>query len=194
MPGSKWRICQKRHVSGHHQHAVDAAAERVRGCLYAGNWRSSPRAEGTAVDLAAAAGVATFVKRVSETDILMNNLNANSLGFERMPTSKGVKVILSCLLSQIRRQKIRRTGKGEWVEEDRIMNTKPGFTRAFAIVSGVAIAAITSSQANSMTRKDRCPYFPSSVVCRGDKSATTGARQSASYFRSNRSPSHHKRK
>jgi hypothetical protein len=48
--------------------------------------------------------VAAFVKRVSETDILVNNLNANSLRFER--TSKGVKVILSCLLSQIRRQKV----------------------------------------------------------------------------------------
>jgi hypothetical protein len=74
------------------------------------------------------------------------------------------------------------------------MNTKPGFTRAFAIVSGVTIAAITSFQADSMTRKDRCPYYPSSIACRGEQSATTGARQSASYFRSNRSPSHHKRK
>ena len=74
------------------------------------------------------------------------------------------------------------------------MNTKPGFTRAFAIVSGVAIAAITSSEANSMTRKDRCPYYPSSVVCRGEQSAATGAHQSASYFRSKRSPSHHRRK
>ena len=74
------------------------------------------------------------------------------------------------------------------------MNTKPGFTRAFAIVSGVAIAAITLSQANAMTRKDRCPYYPSSVSCRGEQSATTGAHQSASYFRSKRSPSHHKQK
>jgi hypothetical protein len=72
------------------------------------------------------------------------------------------------------------------------MNTKPGFTRAFAI--GVAIAAITSSQANSMTRKDRCPYYPSSAACRGEQSATTGAHQSPSYFRSKQSPSHHKRK
>ena len=74
------------------------------------------------------------------------------------------------------------------------MNTKPGFTRAFAIVSGVAIAAITLPPANAMTRKDRCPYYPSSAACRGDQSATTGAHQSASYFRSKQSPSHHKRK
>jgi hypothetical protein len=73
------------------------------------------------------------------------------------------------------------------------MNTKHGFTRAFAIVSGVAIAAITLPPANAMTRKDRCPYYPSSVSCRGEQSAA-GAHQSASYFRSKRSPSHHKQK
>jgi short-subunit dehydrogenase len=65
---------------GRTKKSVDAATKRLA--------RQVPqvKVEGIAVDLAAAAGVATFVKRVSETDILMNNLNANSIGFETMPT------------------------------------------------------------------------------------------------------------
>jgi hypothetical protein len=74
---------------------------------------------------------------------------------------------------------MRRSGKGEWVEEDMIMNTKLSFARAFAIVSGVAIVAITPAEAKSTTRRDRCPYYPSPIVCRGEQSAATGAHESA---------------
>jgi hypothetical protein len=75
-----------------------------------------------------------------------------------------------------------------------IDNTKTGFTRAFTIIGGLAIATVTAAQADSSTRKDRCPYYPSPVACRGSQSAATGVHQWAQNFRRKSSASHHTRK
>jgi hypothetical protein len=82
------------------------------------------------------------------------------------------------------------------MEEEKVTSTKAGtrFSRAFVIVSGVAIAATTSTQADAGTRKDGCPYYPSAVACRGEQPTATEAHQSASYYRSKRSNSHHAKK
>jgi NAD(P)-dependent dehydrogenase (short-subunit alcohol dehydrogenase family) len=55
-------------LNGRTQKNVDAAIKRLAQQV------PQVKVEGVAVDLAAAAGVAAFVKRVSETDILVNNL------------------------------------------------------------------------------------------------------------------------
>jgi NAD(P)-dependent dehydrogenase (short-subunit alcohol dehydrogenase family) len=55
-------------LNGRTQKSVDAAIERLAQLV------PEVKVEGVAVDLAAAAGVADFVKRLRETDILVNNL------------------------------------------------------------------------------------------------------------------------
>jgi NAD(P)-dependent dehydrogenase (short-subunit alcohol dehydrogenase family) len=55
-------------LNGRTQKSVDVAMERLARHL------PQIKVEGAAADLAAPAGVAAFVKRVSETDILVNNL------------------------------------------------------------------------------------------------------------------------
>ena len=55
-------------LNGRTERSVDAAIERLTQCV------PQVKVEGVAADLAAAAGVAAFTKRVGETDILVNNL------------------------------------------------------------------------------------------------------------------------
>jgi NAD(P)-dependent dehydrogenase (short-subunit alcohol dehydrogenase family) len=55
-------------LNGRTQKSVDVAMERLAQHL------PQVKVEGAAADLAAPAGVAAFVKRVNETDILVNNL------------------------------------------------------------------------------------------------------------------------
>jgi NAD(P)-dependent dehydrogenase (short-subunit alcohol dehydrogenase family) len=55
-------------VNGRTQKSVNAAIKRLAQHV------PQVKVEGIAADLAAAAGVTDFIKRVSETDILVNNL------------------------------------------------------------------------------------------------------------------------
>src|SRR5271163_2952188 len=55
-------------VNGRSQKNVDAATRRLREEV------PQAKVEGVVADLAAAAGVAAFIARVAETDILVNNL------------------------------------------------------------------------------------------------------------------------
>jgi hypothetical protein len=64
-------------LNGRTEKSVDAAINRLTQRV------PQVKVEGVAADLAAAAGVAAFTKRVGETDILVNNLGI----FEPNPTS-----------------------------------------------------------------------------------------------------------
>jgi hypothetical protein len=68
-------------------------------------------------------------------------------------------------------------------------NRNTGFARACAIMSGVAIAIVTTAKADSSTRRDRCPSYPSAVACRGVQSTPAGAQQWAPNYRRKSSPS-----
>ena len=84
-------------LNGRTQTSVDAAIKRLTQQV------PQVKVEGVAADLGAAAGVAAFVKRVSETDILVNNLGIfEPMAFEEISDADWFRFFEVNVLSGVR--------------------------------------------------------------------------------------------